>query len=167
MKSIPASVTETRLTLNQQIHVQFVGRELMPYKNPDEQREYQRNWRAKRRADFFMGKTCVRCGATEELQLDHIDRNTKVHHGIWSWSEERRNSELAKCQILCLPCHKTKTIESVDYSHGEIVGTSKLSRSDVDFIRSSTLSNVECAERFGVHRTAIWKIRKGINWKIS
>lgn len=75
----------------------------------DYQRQYQREWMADRRAAFFSDKVCVRCGSQERLELDHVDRATKVHHAIWSWSEARREAELAKCQVLCHDCHLAKT----------------------------------------------------------
>jgi 5-methylcytosine-specific restriction endonuclease McrA len=81
----------------------------MPYKDPGRQREYVRNWLAKRREEWFADKACVRCGTTSNLQLDHVDAATKVSHRIWSWSQERRDAELAKCQVLCQPCHEKKT----------------------------------------------------------
>ncbi|ALF00619.1 HNH endonuclease [Mycobacterium phage Bricole] len=73
-------------------------------------REYQRQWRAKRRAAWFAGKACVRCGSDEDLELDHVDPTLKVTNAVWSWSQERRDVELAKCQVLCNACHKAKTI---------------------------------------------------------
>ena len=81
----------------------------MPYKDPVKQREYQRVWHNARRVGWLEGKTCVRCGSTKSLQVDHIDPSTKVDHKIWSWSDERRTNELAKCQVLCWPCHIIKT----------------------------------------------------------
>lgn len=79
-------------------------------------RAYQREWVRKRREAFFEGKTCVKCGSTERLELDHIDRSTKVSHNIWSWSESRREVELAKCQVLCYDCHKAKSVaESIQW----------------------------------------------------
>lgn len=86
----------------------------MGYSDPDAQRKYQREWMAKRRAAYLADKTCVRCGTTKNLQIDHIDRMTKVTHRVWSWSEARRLAELAKCQVLCYPCHYTKSIECGD-----------------------------------------------------
>ena len=74
---------------------------------------YRRKWKAARRASFFDGKSCVKCGSIERLELDHIDRSTKIDHNIWSWSEARRNAEIAKCQILCYVCHKEKTRSEV------------------------------------------------------
>lgn len=75
----------------------------------ERKREYQREWMRRRREDFFANKSCVRCGSTDRLELDHIDRATKVDHKIWSWSKARQEKELAKCQVLCYDCHKVKT----------------------------------------------------------
>ncbi len=79
------------------------------------QREYQRQWIARRRAEFFADKLCVKCGSTEKLELDHIDPTTKVHHAIWSWTAARREAEIAKCQVLCKSCHWLKTVEDMKY----------------------------------------------------
>lgn len=75
-------------------------------------KNYSRLWIAKRRADFFKDKCCVKCGSTERLELDHIDPKTKKSrsaHAIWSFSEKRRLEEIAKCQVLCHNCHLQKT----------------------------------------------------------
>jgi 5-methylcytosine-specific restriction endonuclease McrA len=74
-------------------------------------RAYQRKWIAGRRAAYFADKSCVRCGATDSLELDHIIPERKTHHAIWSWSEHRRAAELEKCQVLCHGCHREKTTE--------------------------------------------------------
>lgn len=65
---------------------------------------------AKRRAEFFDGKKC-KCGAEENLQLDHINPSEKISHRVWSWNKEKRDIELSKCQALCEKCHKEKTRE--------------------------------------------------------
>ena len=90
----------------------------MPYSDPERQREYQRQWIARRRNEFFKGKVCVKCGSTTDLRLDHIDPTKKVSHSIWSWSRSRRESELAKCQVLCHPCHVKKTLGQMPITHG-------------------------------------------------
>lgn len=82
----------------------------MGYTNVDKQREYQRQWVAKRRNKYFEDKYCVDCGKQETLELDHIDPTTKISNSIWSWSEKRRAEELIKCVIRCHTCHVTKTI---------------------------------------------------------
>lgn len=81
----------------------------MPYANPEQQRNYQRDRVARHRAEWLADKSCVVCGSTEDLQIDHIDPSKKVSHRIWSWSAARREAELAKCQVLCWPHHKEKT----------------------------------------------------------
>lgn len=81
----------------------------MPYSNPDTQREYQRQWRAQRRAEWFEGKVCIDCGSEDELELDHEDPDNKITHNIWSWSAKRREEELKKCAPRCNPCHLEKT----------------------------------------------------------
>lgn len=85
-------------------------------------KDYQRNWVASRRAEFFTGKQCTKCGSTQRLELDHIDPEDKTDHAIWSWSETRRLRELAKCQILCNSCHKEK---SAGYCRAKFSGIPK------------------------------------------
>ena len=99
----------------------------MPFKDPSAQRQYQREWMAKRRSDWFAENgPCVRCGSWDKLQLDHIDRTEKVSHRIWNWSKARRDAEAEKCQVLCYPCHVKKTAEYGDtalgrpVSHGDV-----------------------------------------------
>lgn len=81
----------------------------MPYKDKDKQREYQRKWMKSRRRAFFDGKSCLICGSFDELELHHRDPSQKIHHAIWSWSQTRRDVELAKCDVLCRTCHDTTT----------------------------------------------------------
>lgn len=66
----------------------------------------------------MQGKSCVQCGECDpqKLQLDHIDMNGKAtehDHKIWSWSKERREAEIAKCQVLCKDCHAKKTLGDI------------------------------------------------------
>ncbi|MFE9833981.1 HNH endonuclease [Streptomyces sp. NPDC005551] len=80
------------------------------YKNPEDQRHSQRERRRRIRDAWFRENgPCVRCGSKDDLQLDHADPALKVHHNVWTWSTQRRAEELAKCQALCLICHKAKT----------------------------------------------------------
>ena len=88
----------------------------MGYSDLDKQRKYAREWAAARRVAWFADKKCVKCGSIQNLQIDHKDPNTKdaslrANHtnSIWSWSRERREKELNKCQVLCKSCHKEKT----------------------------------------------------------
>jgi len=86
----------------------------MPYKDKEQQREFQRKWIAKKRAKYFEGKSCVNCGSKNNLELDHIDPYEKVSHRIWSWKEERFLEEVKKCQILCNPCHMEKSLKDME-----------------------------------------------------
>lgn len=68
-----------------------------------------------------LGGKCVCCGATTELELDHIEHHLKSFaiSKLWSVSEERFLLELNKCQLLCASCHKLKTSAEgslLDYS---------------------------------------------------
>lgn len=74
-------------------------------------REITRLRRTKNRLEFFKGKSCAHCAATERLELDHVNPADKSDHRIWTWSESRRNAELAKCQVLCVSCHRKKSAE--------------------------------------------------------
>jgi len=89
----------------------------MPYKSKSDQREYQRTWMATRRLKYINlhGAKCVVCGSDRDLEFDHIDRDKKVDHRVWSWSEARITEELSKCQLLCCDCHKEKSINEMDY----------------------------------------------------
>jgi len=79
------------------------------YADNEKQKEYQRKRAAACRAAYLSDKRCAKCGSDIDLELDHIDPPTKVSHSVWSWSEEKRKTELAKCQVLCAECHKKKT----------------------------------------------------------
>jgi hypothetical protein len=48
---------------------------------------------------------CELCGSWDELEVDHRDKETKESHRIWSYSDEERAKELAKCRVLCYECH--------------------------------------------------------------
>jgi len=83
----------------------------MPIKDVHERRAYQLAWLAKRRAAWFKGKVCETCGSEDNLELDHVDRSTKIDHRVWSWSQSRRDEELAKCVPRCHKCHSKRSGE--------------------------------------------------------
>lgn len=68
----------------------------------------------------LLGGKCVRCGATELLEIDHIDRSTKGFDltRLWSIVYSEYLEEVAKCQILCRSCHLKKTIAENSVDHG-------------------------------------------------
>jgi hypothetical protein len=78
-------------------------------------RNYQREWLKRRRLAYLAGKKCASCGSEEDLEIDHIDPATKDPElrrgtGLWGWRLDRREAELAKCQVLCHACHVVKTL---------------------------------------------------------
>lgn len=82
----------------------------VPYSDPQKQNEYVKAYvRRRRDAWFAENGPCASCGSWNDLQLDHKDRTTKVSHTIWGWSQKRREEELAKCQALCVTCHREKS----------------------------------------------------------
>jgi 5-methylcytosine-specific restriction endonuclease McrA len=63
-------------------------------------------------ARVALGGKCIKCGALENLEFDHIDSKEKSFSigTMWSVSKARYEAELAKCQLLCSGCHMEKTI---------------------------------------------------------
>jgi 5-methylcytosine-specific restriction endonuclease McrA len=81
-----------------------------PHEKPETKRRRQREWIANRRKQWIdENGPCVICGSLVDLQVDHINPTEKVSHRVFSWSKERREVELAKCQVLCFRCHRNKT----------------------------------------------------------
>lgn len=78
-------------------------------------RNYQRNWMRDRRGSYFKDKCCEECGSTEKLELHHIDPSNKFTHKIWSYREDIREKEIAKCSVLCQRCHLKETIVQHSY----------------------------------------------------
>jgi 5-methylcytosine-specific restriction endonuclease McrA len=91
------------------------------YKDPDKQREYQNQWIKKRRLKWLEENgPCVKCGSSDDLQVDHIDPDKKFTHRIWSYGLKKRVAELENCQVLCVECHKGKTFVDRGFQrHGE------------------------------------------------
>jgi 5-methylcytosine-specific restriction endonuclease McrA len=132
---------------------------------------YAREWRARRRrrAIELLGGVCARCGTTENLEIDHSDRDKdprlkKSGGALWSFSWEHIEKELAKCQALCTDCHKTKT--RTEAARGEQkVQLAKLTEAAVIAIRASSLTDKQLSIRYGVGPSAIWKVRNRKRWK--
>lgn len=97
-----------------------------------------REWVAKRRAAWFEGKVCAECGASDNLELDHIDPAVKITHAIWSWAKERRERELAKCRPVCGGCHKKKSAR--EHAKGQQHGRAVLADREVAAIKASVLA---------------------------
>ncbi|URQ04828.1 HNH endonuclease [Streptomyces phage Emma1919] len=140
----------------------------MPYKDKEKQKEYQRQWAAKRRADFFNGKVCVVCKSQRNLELDHIDPKKKVSHNIWSWSDDKRNKELAKCQVLCNSCHKAKNKTDGSIPRGEKSNQSSLTDKDVIEMRelfdSGKMTVMQLSRKYGIKHPNVSKIVRRKAW---
>lgn len=90
----------------------------MPHASRQDYNEYIRNY-LKRRYDErrgqairLLGGQCVVCGATDELEFDHIDHSQKsfdVADRLAQYTWERLLAELVKCQLLCFRCHIDKS----------------------------------------------------------
>ena len=66
-----------------------------------------------------LGGKCVRCGATEKLDFDHIipaDKSYTIGSNITCFSLEELILEVDKCQLLCRPCHIQKGRENGDFT---------------------------------------------------
>jgi hypothetical protein len=106
-------------------------------------RERQKRWHAERHRRnrersqaLKLERGCEHCGLRPDdpalLHWDHVDSLSKWVHGggyalstkggafapEWTWG--RIEAELAKCQVLCQPCHIEKTRRGGEYRH---VGT--------------------------------------------
>lgn len=131
----------------------------VPYKDPDVQRRYQRERCARIRAEWFAGKSCVDCGTRGNLEIDHVEPALKVSHRVWSWSEVRRLTELAKCVVRCAPCHDSKTYRNNEYLRGEAHGSSKYTEETVKYVRAQRTAGVrlkDLVEQLGIPKQTIW-----------
>ena len=78
-----------------------------------EQRIYQLIWIKARRQEWIdENGPCNRCGSSDDLEVDHIDKSKKLMpvSSVWSMAKTnpKRIIELAKCQVLCGSCHLRK-----------------------------------------------------------
>ncbi len=71
----------------------------------------KRRWIKRRAAAVAtLGGKCAVCGATKNLEFDHVDPATKVATiaKASSFSQVRFDAEVAKCQLLCVDHHRAK-----------------------------------------------------------
>lgn len=88
-------------------------------------RTYLRRRYAERRswAIAQLGGVCCRCGSTEDLELDHINRSEKLFEVSLAVYKRRLDdpellAELRKCQVLCTRCHTKKSVAERSVEHG-------------------------------------------------
>lgn len=76
--------------------------------------EYMKARYKKRREEVIikLGGECKNCHSVDNLELDHIDPKSKFNTiaRLSSASEVIFQAEVAKCQLLCRPCHMKKTM---------------------------------------------------------
>ena len=98
-------------------------------RDPVAYREYMRDYMRKRYARVRveaiarLGGQCVRCGAVELLEFDHVDPKFKIKEitALFYKAADRFEAEILKCQLLCEACHKAKTL--VDLGKKPAAGT--------------------------------------------
>lgn len=73
--------------------------------------EYRNN--LKKKAIDFLGGQCAICGSTEQLEIDHKNREDKSFALSRNWTRAwyKTVAELTKCQLLCVSCHMKKSIK--------------------------------------------------------
>lgn len=87
----------------------------------------------KRRIEIIkhLGGKCKKCGATDNLNIDHIKSKEKTFPIARNYNRrwEVLLEELKKCQLLCVPCHKIKTKLNKEmpgnprgWKHGSLTG---------------------------------------------
>lgn len=81
----------------------------------------------------YLGGRCVRCGATKDLEFDHIEPENKVANlTVLALLRETFWAEVAKCQLLCIEHHREKTAsERVPWKHGVYGFRAKKCRCDI------------------------------------
>lgn len=85
--------------------------------------EYHREYYhvRRRRALEYLGGKCVKCGSTENLEIDHVERSDKEFNisKNLTVSNPTVRAELDKCQLLCRKHHLAKTAkENGGFTHG-------------------------------------------------
>jgi 5-methylcytosine-specific restriction endonuclease McrA len=90
----------------------------------DYHREYQLKRYHKLRKEIYdkLGNKCSSCGSVENLEVDHINRETKSFpvSKLWSIAQESLDIELQKCQLLCATCHHEKTLKDLNQVSAKI-----------------------------------------------
>jgi len=120
-----------------------------------------------------LGGKCAVCGSSDQLQFDHIDSKTKSFSigEKLTYTKEVVLEELKKCQLLCKPCHITKTSEAKDgfnkRARGSKINTAKLTEEIVKEIKTlfGKKSDVEIGKLYNIGRRSIGNIKHGVTWK--
>jgi hypothetical protein len=91
-------------------------------------RESSRRYFARDRAyvaEYLRSHPCVDCGESDPivLEFDHVDReekDTEIASLVrWGCSLLRLQSEIAKCAVRCVHCHRRRTARQFGWSLGQ------------------------------------------------
>jgi hypothetical protein len=111
--------------------------------------DYARRRRKEWYKEFRPTTPCVNCGATTNLQWDHIDPSTKLFDVMTGctrlYRRARIMAEIAKCQVLCGTCNTVRR--------------SKHPQALIDAIRAATGSQSSIAKEFGVSPSYVSRIK--------
>lgn len=82
----------------------------------DSERYYQR----KEILLDYVGRECVYCGSTKDIEFDHTDPSTKSFTLTQGWKMDLDVllAEADKCQALCRECHQKKSDLEKSVEHG-------------------------------------------------
>lgn len=82
----------------------------------------ERYHRRRNHAIEKLGGVCVDCGATENLEFDHVnekDKSFNVAKAFTSMAEDKLWKEIEKCVLRCREDHLAKTVRYNSVGHGE------------------------------------------------
>lgn len=122
----------------------------------EENKAYLRERYHNQRSTFiaYLGGHCVKCGATEDLEFDHIEPALKSFTIAKLWPERQLDEvykELDKCQLLCSTHHQEKTtlehkngtIYHPPFQHGTMYGWMKKKCGCEECTQAKTIWNTE------------------------
>ena len=88
----------------------------MSYQTRKDKHNAERAARRSRKRAFIIEclGTCVECGTSQNIELDHIDsgvpKDSRNIYELAARSDEVILKELERCQALCHDCHKKKSM---------------------------------------------------------
>jgi hypothetical protein len=137
----------------------------MPYKDPAQQLAYQNAWMQRRRQEWIEENgPCVDCGSQEDLTVDHKDASEKITHRVWSWSQPRRDEELAKCVVRCESCHKVKTRLNRETGGGQSSASIEVAREIRRLYARGGVRQTDLARQFRISQRAVSDIITNRRW---
>lgn len=138
-------------------------------------KEYHQKYYANRKQEYvdLLGGRCIKCGSKDNLEFDHIDKNSRkfIIIKILKRKKEIVLKELKKCQLLCSICHRKKSGKENQCGgrvKGEKSNLAKLSDNEVIEIKKRLNNEESCssiAKKYGVTSMNIRCIKNGKSWR--